>query len=296
MKRSSLYLLIPVIFWGLSYIAIKIVLNELEPVEMISLRFLLASPALWLILKYKKIDIFPLKNSGNLIVGAFLIFIHFWVMAVGMKETTASNTAWILTTAPIFIAILGWLVLKERFTLWQSLGLLIAASGVIVLTANGSFDNLKWLNSRGDYIVLGSCITWAIYTIWVRKIRGIANPLLITFWMTTFAGLIFVPYTFLTSDISKFVSLQTDTIVSLLFLGLCCLAIAFWLWSEGLAKQNATDVGIYLYVEPLITMVGAWVILDERITVWLILGAVLITIGVLISEKYGKTKIVEHDA
>lgn len=288
MNRTSLYLLIPVIFWGLSYIAIKIVLDELEPVEMISLRFLLAAPALLSILLFKKIKIFPIKNFFELLVGALLIFIHFWVMAVGMQETTASNTAWILTTAPIFIAILGWMVLKEKFALWQSVGLMIAAVGVIVLTANGSFENLKWLNSRGDFIVLGSCVTWAIYTIWVRKIRGVSNPLLMTFWMTTFAGLIFVPYTFLTSDISKFMSLQTDTIISLLFLGLFCLAVAFWLWSEGLARQKAAEVGVYLYVEPLITMVGAWIILSEQITIWLVLGAVLITVGVFISEKQGK--------
>ncbi len=290
MNSSSLYLLIPVIFWGLSYIAIKIVLAELEPVEMISLRFLLAAPTLWLILRYKKIAIFPIKNVPQLIVGALLIFIHFWVMAVGMIETTASNTAWILTTAPIFIAILGWVVLKEKFALWQSIGLLIAAVGVIVLTAKGSLENLKWLNSRGDFIVLGSCVTWAIYTIWVRKIRDVASPLLMTFWMTAFAGLIFVPYTFLTSDISKFVSLQTDTLVSLIFLGIFCLAVAFWLWSEGLARLKAAEVGVYLYVEPLITMVGAWLILSEQITIWLILGAVLITVGVFISENQGKKK------
>ncbi len=296
MKRTSLYLLIPVIFWGLSYIAIKIVLTELEPVEMISLRFLLAAPSLWLILLYKNIKILPIKNFKVIFVGSLLIFIHFWVMAVGMQETTASNTAWILTTAPIFIAILGWMVLKEKFSLWQSIGLFIAAIGVIVLTANGSLENLRWENSRGDFIVLGSCITWAIYTIWVRKIRGIYDPLVTTFWMATFAGLIFVPYTFMTSNISKFITLQTDTIISLLFLGIFSLAIAFWLWSEGLARLKAAEVGIYLYFEPLITMVGAWIILDEKITIWLIGGAVLITIGVMVAEKYGKTDVTEHDA
>lgn len=295
MRRTSLFLLIPVIFWGLSYIAIKIVLDELHPVEMISLRFLLASPTLLSVLLIKKIKIFPIKNMFELLIGAFLIFIHFWVMAVGMIETTASNTAWILTTAPIFIAILGWFVLKEKFSLWQSIGLLIAAIGVIVLTANGSLENLKWINSRGDFIVLGSCVTWALYTIWIRKIHRMAHPLLMTFWMTTFAGIIFVPYTFLTSDMSRFISLQLDTVISIIFLGVFCLAIAFWLWSEGLAKQNASEVGIYLYIEPLITMLGAWIILSERITIWLVLGAVLITIGVLISEKYGHVEIVEHE-
>ncbi|KAA3633888.1 MAG: DMT family transporter [Calditrichaeota bacterium] len=295
MRYSSLFLLIPVIFWGLSYIAIKIVLSELDPVEMISIRFLLGAPTLYLVLKFKKIHLFPVQQFWKLIIGGLLIYIHFWVMAVGMIETTASNTAWILTTAPIFIAILGWMFLSETFKIIQWVGLLIAAIGVLFLTANGSLDNLAWIKSRGDIIVLGSCVTWAIYTIWVRKITAHTHPLTATFWMTTIAGLIFIPYTFLTTDAVKFTSLQNSTIISLIFLGVFCLAIAFWLWSEGLKRLKAAEVGIYLYIEPLITMIGAWIILSESITVWLIIGAILISIGVVVAEKYGKVKVAEHD-
>ena len=295
MSYSSLYLMIPVIFWGLSYIAIKIVLSELDPVEMISIRFLLGAPTLYAVLKIKKIHLFPIKEFWQFIIGGLLIFIHFWVMAVGMIDTTASNTAWILTTAPIFIAILGWMFLSETFKLIQWLGLLIAAVGVLFLTANGSLDNLSWIKSRGDLIVLGSCVTWAIYTIWVRKLTSHTHPLTATFWMTAIAGLIFVPYTFFTSDLAKFTSLQNSTLISLLFLSVFCLAIAFWLWSEGLKRLKAAEVGIYLYIEPLITMIGASIILSESITIWLIIGALLISAGVVIAEKYGKVKVAEHD-
>lgn len=296
MRTSSLFLLLPVIFWGLSYIAIKIVLAELEPVEMISIRFLLAAPTLLTIILIKKIPLQVKAMRGRLVFSAFIVFLHFWVMAVGMRETSASNTAWILTTAPIFIAILSWIYLKEKFRSIQWLGLMVAATGVIALVYNGDMANLGWIRSRGDLIVLASCVTWAIYTVATRKLTSKINPLVATFWMTTIAGLVFIPYTFATSGIERFAHLQSDTYTALIFLGIFCLAIAFWLWSEGLARQTAAEVGVYLYVEPLITMVGAWIILSERITIWLIIGAILITIGVFISEKFGKVKLVEHDA
>ncbi len=295
MNRASSFLILPVLFWGLSFIAIKVVLTELSPVEMVSMRFLLAAPVLFLIIKLKGLRLWPLEMKGKLLFASFMVFLHFWVMATGMQETSASNTALILTTAPIFIAILGWVYLKEKFTIPQWLGLGLACVGVFGLTYNGDASNLAWINSRGDVIILGSCVTWAFYTIGTREITSRVHPLVATFYMTAVAGLIFVPYTFYTSGYEKFLNLQTNTTVSLLFLGIFCLAIAFWLWSEGLKRQTAAEVGVYLYIEPLITMIGAWIILDESLTIWLILGAALIIAGVYVSEKFGKIKVEEHD-
>jgi drug/metabolite transporter (DMT)-like permease len=294
-NRSSMFLIWPVIFWGVSYIAIKVVLRELEPVEMISFRFLLAAPFLYLIAKLKKLQVWPVADFKKLILAAFMIFLHFWVMAVGMKETTASNTAWILTTAPIFIAILSWLYLKEPFRGFQWLGLFIACAGVLFLVYNGDLSRFRWINSRGDVIVLGSCVTWAIYTVGTRNITKKVNPLVATFWMTSIAGLVFIPYTFFTSGIERFANLHTNTYISLIYLGVFCLALAFWLWSEGLARQTAAEVGVYLYIEPLITVVAAWALIGERITIWLAIGAILISAGVYIAEKFGQVKPVEHD-
>ena len=290
-----MFLLISVFFWGLSYIAIKVVLSELEPVEMISVRFLLAAPTLFLICRLQGKRCRPVAMKGKLVLAAGVVFLHFWVMATGMKETSASNTAWILTTAPIFVALLSWAYLKERFAGTQWGGLAIAVAGVFALIYNGDPSNLGWINSRGDLIVLGSCVTWAFYTVGTREITARVDPLVATFWMVTLAGIVFVPYTLLTSGIEKFLHLEPKTTISLVFLGVFCLAVAFWLWSEGLKRQNAAEVGVYLYVEPLFTVIGAWVLLSEPITIWLMIGAVLISLGVFVSERFGKLRVEKHD-
>ena len=295
MRWSSVLLLLPVMFWGVSYIAIKVVLRELEPVEMIAVRFLLATPVRFVIIKLKRLSPWPKAMPGKLVIAAGVVFLHFWVMATGMKETSASNTAWILTTAPIFIALLSWAYLKEPFTGRQWLGLLLAASGVLFLTYNGDPANLQWIHSRGDVIVLGSCVTWAFYTVGVREITTRVHPLVATFCMTGIAGLVFVPYTLLSSGYERFLHLQPVTVISLVFLGIFCLAIAFWLWSEGLARAKAAEVGIWLYVEPLVTVVAAAVLIHEPITLWLALGAVLISAGVYVAERFGRLRLTEHD-
>ena len=73
-----------------------------------------------------------------------------------------------------------------------------------------------------------------------------------------------------------------------------CLAISFWAWSEGLARKTAGQVGIYLYLEPLFTMLGAAILLNERITIWIVMGAALIIIAVYISEPRRRVGIIRQ--
>ncbi|MEK7774559.1 MAG: DMT family transporter [Candidatus Zixiibacteriota bacterium] len=297
LNPAFLYLFIPVLFWGVSYISIKVVLTQLDPVEMITARLFLATITLFLIIKLKGIRILPSVNWVKLIVASIIVFFHFWVMATGMQETSASNTAWILTTAPIFVAILAWLYLREPFGGWQWVGLIVASAGVVALSYNGDIANLGWTNSRGDFIVLGSCVTWGLYTVSARDITKTIDPLVATFWTCALAAGVFVPYTLATGGMEKYLALHDKTVVHLVFLGVGCLAISFWLWSEGLAKMNAAEVGLYLYVEPIITVVAAWVLLHEMPTWWLAIGAILISLGVYLAESFGKKIIpVEHDA
>jgi len=290
LNRHALILLISVLFWGFSFVAIKVALREVTPIEMIAVRFLLASLTLLIIIKAKKLSLRVGEMRIKLIIAAFVVFLHFWIMAVGMKETGASNAAWILAAAPIFVAFLANYYLKESLKLSQWGGLLLAFVGVFLLTYNGDLANLGWLSSRGDLLLFASCGTWALYTVGTRDITRKVHPLVATFWMVTIAGLVFVPYILLTTGYEKFLTLSGNIYLSLVFLGVFCLAIAFWLWSEGLKRSKAAEVSIFLYIEPVIAMFAAWWLLSENITVWLIFGAVLISVGVYLSEKYARVK------
>jgi len=79
-----------------------------------------------------------------------------------------------------------------------------------------------------------------------------------------------------------------DGTLAILFLGIGSLAISFWAWSEGLARKPAAEVGLYLYIEPIFAMIGSFFILGEKITIWILSGAILIILAVYLSER--KTK------
>lgn len=290
----SIYLLIAVLFWGFSYIAIKVSLLYLTPVELIAARFVLGGLTLFVIIKMKGLSLGFKGQFKILLLSGAILFMHFWVMATGMITTTATNTAWILTTAPIFIAILSFIVLREPFGIYQILGIILATIGVIFLVSKGDFSSLDWISSTGDWIVLGSCVTWAFYTIVTRKVTKAVNPLVATFWMIAIAGAVIVPYSLLLNGASVY-AMPSNGIIAVIFLGVGCLAGSFWSWSEGLSRKPAAEVGLYLYFEPLFTMTGAAILLKEPITIWIILGALFIVAAVYISEKFGRTQIVRHD-
>jgi drug/metabolite transporter (DMT)-like permease len=280
----SIFLLIAVLFWGFSYIAIKVSLDYLTPIEMIAARLVLGSITLLIVLKIKGL---PIRFKGSikaLLITAFFIVLHFWVMATGMITTTATNTAWILTTAPIFISLLSFVILKEKIFKRHIAGIFLAIIGVILLVSKGNLSSLDWISSTGDWIVLGSCVTWALYTIAARNVTKVTDPLSATFWAITVAGLVIVPYSLIVNGVSAY-SMPTDGIVAILFLGIGCLAIAFWCWSEGLARKPAGEVGIYLYLEPLFTMIGATLLIHEKITIWVLLGALFIVGAVFVAER-----------
>ncbi len=280
----SIFLLIAVLLWGFSYIAIKVSLIYLTPVEMIAARLVLGSATLFIVLKIKRLPLGFKGNKKNLLVSSFFLFLHFWVMATGMITTTATNTAWILTTAPIFISLLSFVILKEKIFRRHIIGIILAIAGVILLVSEGDLTSLDWISSTGDWLVLGSCVTWALYTIATRNVTRITHPLTATFWMITVAGIIIVPYSLIVNGISAYY-MPTDGIVALVFLGVGCLAIAFWCWSEGLSRKPAGEVGIYLYLEPLFTTTGAAILIGESITIWIILGAFFIIAAVYVSQR-----------
>jgi drug/metabolite transporter (DMT)-like permease len=281
----SIYLLIAVLFWGFSYIAIKTSLNYLTPIELIAARLLLGSVTLFIIIRIKKL---PLSLNGQLktvLFASFILFLHFWVMATGMMYTSATNTAWILTTAPIFIVFLSAIFLRERLRSRHMISIILASIGIILLVSKGDLRSLGWLKSIGDWIVLGSCLTWAIYTLAIRNATNKINPLVLTFWMILIAGLVIIPYSLYTSGIAVYYDMPLDGTLAVVFLGIGCLAISFWAWSQGLARKPAAEVGIYLYLEPLFAMTGAYFLLHEKITAGVIFGAVIIIAAVYISER-----------
>lgn len=281
-----LQLLLAIIFWGTSFVATKVLLEEIKPVTIIILRLILASILLSVIAIYTKRSFsINLKSHGWIFILALVAVFHLWIQVTGLQFTTASNTGWIIGTAPIFMAVLGFMFYRERITVLQISGIIIALAGLLLLIGKGDITNISLIQNKGDLLVLGSAFTWGVYSMVNKKISLTYPPLMTILYLFLMMAIIIIPFNMNSAVINSVISLSLTGWVSVLFLGIFCSGIAYVIWAQALRDMESAKVGAFLYFEPLVTVIAAWFLLHEEITLLMIFSGLLITAGVFIVNK-----------
>jgi len=282
------YLLIisAVIFWGSSFIATKVALKELSPETIVSLRLIIASVFLFItaLLLKKDFSINP-KSHGFIFILALIAVFHLMIQVTGLKYTTASNTGWIIGTAPIFMAILAAIFFREKIGLLKIGGIIIAMFGLLLLIGKGSITNVDLIKNKGDLLVLASAFTWGVYSMVNKKISLSYSPLMTILYLFIMMAVIIIPFNLNAASVNSVIHLSLNGWISILFLGLFCSGIAYVIWAYSLRDLESAKVGAFLYFEPLVTVFAAWVLLNESITLLMILSGVIITLGVVLVNK-----------
>jgi drug/metabolite transporter (DMT)-like permease len=279
-------ILLAVVFWGTSFVATKTVLLEIKPVTVIVLRLILASTLLTIIaLSTKRNFSINLKSHGWIFILAMIATFHLWIQVTGLQYTTASNTGWIIGTAPIFMAILGLIFFKEKVTILQLAGILVAMFGLLLLIGKGNILNIDLIENKGDMLVLGSAFTWGVYSMVNKKISLSYPPLMTILYLFLMMLIIILPFNLNSETLNSVINLSLIGWISILFLGLFCSGISYVIWARALRDMESAKVGAFLYFEPFVTVLAAWFFLNEVITLIMILSGLLITAGVFIVNK-----------
>lgn len=272
-----------VVVWGSTFISSKVLLEFYTPAQIMLTRFILAYCALWL-LRPRRLAL-TLKQEGVFfLLGLLGCTAYFYTENTALSYTLASNVSIIVAAAPIFTAILAHFAGEERFRASTLAGFLMAFSGVILVVCNGTFV-LK-LNPKGDLLALAAAVCWAIYSVLLRRASRGLDSILVTrrtmFWgIVTALPLVAaegVPY--------PMAPLMTASgIANFLFLGLVGSALCFVLWNKAFRILGVVTTNTFIYLMPFITIVAARIFLDEPISPLALLGAVLITAGVVLSQR-----------
>lgn len=275
-----------VVFWGISFVATKIALKELDPKTIITLRLLLGviSILFFALLSGNNFKI-TIKNFTAIIILAFIAVFHLWIQITGLKFTTAVNTGWIIGISPVFIAIFGFMFFKEKMTLLNIFGMVIAFFGLLLLIGKGNPFQVGFASHFGDLLVVASTITWAIYSIANKKISLNFSPIMTILYLFVTMLVIILPFTINAKDISAVIHLSLKGLVAILFLGIFCTGMAYILWSKSLNELDASKVGAFLYIEPFVTVFFSWSILNEAISIITIFSGLIILIGVMLVNR-----------
>ena len=299
MKDKKLFLnllaLITVVIWAATFISSKILLNTFTPLEVMFYRFVIAYFLLLIIHpKFHKID--SLKEEAMfLLSGITGGSLYFLTENSAVKISQVSNVGLIVATAPIITALLAHFFTKgEKLNKNLFIGFVIAISGVILVMFNGNF--MLKLNPLGDILALCAAVSWSVYSIITKKLGSKYNPLYLTRKIFFYALLTMIPFLFTSEfnfDISKLLTFEIMS--NLLFLGIVASSLCYVVWNFTVDKLGVVKTNNYIYLIPAITLILSVVILHEKITLYSSLGALLIFLGVYVSENGLKFNIFSNN-
>jgi drug/metabolite transporter (DMT)-like permease len=275
-----------VIFWGVSFIATKVALNELIPLTIIFLRLVFGILLLTIIaLKTGKSFSINIKSHSGILLLALIGVLHLGIQVTGLQYTSAANTGWIIGITPVFMAILGLIFLKEFLSPVKISGIVIAFFGLLLLISKGDFTSIDLISNKGDFLVLGSAFTWSVYSLVNKKISLNYPPMMTILFLFIIMAIMIAPFTINADAVESVLQLTITVWVAILFLGIFCSGIAYVLWAQSLKEMESAKVGAFLYFEPFVTVIASWLLLNEEITFLMLLAGIIITAGVVIVNK-----------
>ncbi len=278
--------LMVVAFWGSSFAFTKQLITVLTPTEIMFIRFAIAYVSMWVV--YPKTHRpQSAKAEGKLVLlGILGGSLYFWTENTALAYTQASNVSLVVTTAPILTAVLAHRFTRdEKFHARLFAGFVVAMAGVFLVIFNGQFT--LQLNFTGDLLAMAAALSWAFYTILLKKESAQYNGVFLTRKVFFYAMLTMTPL--MATDQFAFAHLallgRMEVLLPLLFLGLVCSTVCYVCWNQVVAHLGAVRANNFVYLNPLVAMVVSVLFLHETITVYMLIGAALILGGVFISEK-----------
>ena len=275
-----------VFIWGITFVSTKILLTSFTPAEILFIRFSLGFAALFII--YPKFaPVYNIKNELLFILaGLFGIFLYLILENTALSYTLASNVGLLVSISPFISALLAYLFLKdEKLKPFFFLGIVLALCGTAMIIFNETI--VLELNPIGDILALFAAASWAVYSLFVKKISFLNIHPIQSTRKIFFYGLLFtLPYllwTGIKADMKAFII--PSTIFNLMFLGCGASALCFVTWSQAVRILGTVKTSIYIYLIPVMTVISSIIILDEKLTLYSFAGIILIILGLIISDK-----------
>lgn len=291
-KNHSMYHIIAVLvigIWGLTFISTKVLIEHgLSPQEIFLLRFLMGYAGIWFISPRKLVGDNWKDELWLLLGGVTGGSLYFLTENMALGITLATNVAFIVCTAPLFTTVLSLMIYKkEKASRTLIGGSLLALGGVALVVYNGSFV-LK-ISPLGDFLTLIAALSWAFYSLIIRKITGRYSIAFITRKIFFYGILTILPVFLVRNwqfDVTRL--LLPAVWLNLLFLGVIASLACFILWNMVLKQLGTIRASNYIYLSPVFTLVGSTVFLDEHFTILALVGATLILIGVYLAGKFAR--------
>jgi len=296
MKSNLLVYLILVIamfFWGASFIFTSIVLKSLDPISIVFIRLVLSSALLWSIIAFffrkEKIP-FPIVK-WIVVLAFFQPFIYFIGETYGLQRVSPVVTSLIISTIPVFTAIIMRLFFNARLTAINFVGIFISLLGVtlMIVGKNMQID----VDALGLFLLFIAVFAAVGYGILLNKLAANVHPVWLIAVQNSVAILYFLPIylvlrqtpDFDHASVFAFLTPQLEMWTCLLILAVFCSSLAFIFFSMAVGKIGVARSTVFSNLTPIFTAVTSFFILGELLAATKIAGIVVVIVGLILTQR-----------
>lgn len=284
-----LKLFLTAVLWGGTFVAGRIVAQEVEPAAGSFLRFAVASLLLvamiWQVegrlpIPSRK-QMIPLLLLGMTGVAAYNIFFF-----LGLKIIPASRASLIVATNPVFIALGSALLFKDHLTSKRIAGIALCLTGAVIVISRG--DIMALLSQgvgTGETFILGCIVSWVSYSLIGRGVLKEISPLVAVAYACLIGTIILAVPAVLEGMIPALTGYSLTSWLGILFLGILGTVVAFIWYYEGIKALGPTRAAVFINFVPVSGVLLGWLILDETINISLVLGALLVIGGAWLTNR-----------
>jgi drug/metabolite transporter (DMT)-like permease len=274
-----------VLFWGLSFVSSKTILNTgVPPMTMVCIRFVIATVILNLFLRrfdpaarLRRKDLLPLALSG-----LFGVTIYFFFESRGIKLTSASHASLIIAVIPVVTVLAETVLFRTRISVLAGLGIALSVVGV-VFVVNRPGSGAGAFSLAGDLFMFGACVSWVVYIILSKNLHKRLSEIAITAYQSLFGTAFLVPLALL--EMRQWVPITLAAGLNLVYLAVFCSALSNFLYVYALSALGPIPVSPYVNLIPVVGVLGGVLLLGETLVWTQVVGGVIILCGVLLVSR-----------
>src|SRR5690625_459572 len=288
LKRNRLFvwllIMITTILWGYAWVVMKMALDYMGPFMFSSLRFIVGSLTMLFIVWIFRLGFPPREHVVDLIIiGVLQTSIVFLIVMYGLRFVDAGKSSVLLYSMPIWSSLFAARFLREKMRRSQIFGLSLGFLGLVAILGWDVWTNQSMKVIIGEILLILGAISWAVSNIYYRKKLRHISLLQVNAWQMVFGTIGIVIATFFT-EWGEPIVWNGKSIFYVLFTGVIASALCFTLWFLLLRLINIVTATISTLLVSVFGLIFSFMILDEHLSLGIIVGSGFIILGIIIAQ------------
>ncbi|HCU35296.1 MAG TPA: hypothetical protein DGT21_07470 [Armatimonadetes bacterium] len=285
------------LIWGFNFVCLKILYHPdvgFTVEGMLSARYIIMALLFGAILLLQR-NSKPIDRGDYLYLFIFALVtvgIYQWVFAKAIQLTSAAESALLISTSPIWVFLISFLMGTQRFDARRMIGVAVGFAGVaMVIFGAGKSADVADTRVLGDFVMIVAAILWASYAVFSHRLLEKYSPLKIVATIHLLGAIVLIPIGF-----GQMISVEPWSLglvpwLCILQYSVLAGVYAFWMWYRGVKRIGASQTMLFQYFVPLVALVAGYLILHEIPTQWQIAGIVVTILGVHLARKQAPPQI-----